>query len=204
MASTVTELLRRRFGGKKGGLPSEYEQLEYITTSQSTYFLTGFVPTTGCKVEVTFKGTSTTSSKAGTYFGSRSGWNNRSFYFRCTTTSGSATNMNAIIGYSTERTVTVNINASDKNVYGVNNGTFYINGTVIGTYTDTFSPVYELYLMHINSAGSPFQNSAVGNFYGAKIWDDNGNLVRDYVPVKRISDNAQGIYDLVNNTFQAK
>lgn len=30
MASTVTELLRRRFGGKKGILPSGYTQLEYI------------------------------------------------------------------------------------------------------------------------------------------------------------------------------
>lgn len=202
----INELMRRRamMFEKVGGLPSDYEQLEFITTDASTYFTTGFVPTTGCKVEVTIKGTSTTSSKAGTLFGSRSGWNNRAFYFRCTTTSGSATNMTAILGYSTERSMTVNINASDKNVFGVDNGTFYINDTILDTYTDTFSPVYELYLMRINSAGSPFNSAAVGNLYGAKIWDDNGNLVRDYVPVKRLADNAEGIYDLVNNTFQSK
>lgn len=45
---------------KQGGLPSGYEQLEFITTAGTTYFTTGFVPTTGCKVEVTFKGTATT------------------------------------------------------------------------------------------------------------------------------------------------
>ena len=202
----INELMRRRamMFKKVGGLPSEYEQLEFITTFSLTYFTTGFVPTSGCKVEVTFKGTSTTSSKAGAYFGSRSGWNNKSFYFRCTTSSGSATNMTAYLGYSTERSVNVNINASDKNVFGVDNGTFYINDTILGSYGDTFSPVYELFLMLINSAGSPVQSAAVGNLYGAKIWDDNGRLVRDYVPVKRLADNAEGIYDLVNNTFQAK
>ena len=189
---------------KQGGLPSDYEQLEFITTGPSTYFTTGFVPTTGCKVEVTIKGTATTSQKAGALFGSRSGWNNKSFYLRCGVSSGSATNMTAYLGYSTERSVNVNINASDKNVFGVDNGTFYINDTILGTYTDTFSPVYELYLLRINNAGSLFQDSAVGNLYSAKIWDDNGRLVRDYVPVKRLADNAEGIYDLVNNTFQAK
>lgn len=206
MASTAVELMRRRFGGKKGGLPSGYEQLEYITTGDSTYFLTGFVPTTGCKVEVTIKGTATTSQKAGALFGSRSGWNNKSFYLRCGVSSGSATNMTALCGYSSERSVSVNINASDKNVFGVDNGTFYINDTILGTYTDVFSPIYELYLLMVNNAGSPQTSviSPIGNLYGAKIWDDNGNLVRDYVPAKRLADNAEGIYDLVNNTFQAK
>lgn len=191
---------------KVGGLPSDYEQLEFIATDYSTYFTTGFIPTTGCKVEVTIKGTATSAQKAGALFGSRSGWNNKSFYFRCGASSGSATNMTAYLGYSTERSMTVNINASDKNVFGVDNGTFYINNTILGTYTDVFSPIYELYLLTVNNAGSPQTGiiSPIGNLYGAKIWDDNGRLVRDYVPVKRLADNAEGIYDLVNNTFQAK
>ena len=204
----INELMRRRamMFEKVGGLPSDYEQLEFITTFASTYFTTGFVPTTGCKVEVEIKGTATTSKKAGALFGSRSGWNNNSFYLRCGASSGSATNMTALCGYSSERSVSVNINASDKNVFGVDNGTFYINDTVLGTYTDVFSPTYELYLLTVNNAGSPQANvfSPIGNFYGAKIWDDNGRLVRDYVPVKRLADNVEGIYDLVNNTFQAK
>lgn len=204
----INELMRRRamMFEKVGGLPSDYEQLEFITTGSSTYFTTGFVPTSGCKVEVTFKGTATTSQKAGSLFGSRSGWNSRAFYFRSSVTSGSATNMTVYLGYSTERSVSVNINASDKNVFGVDNGTFYINDTILGTYTDVFSPIYELYLLAVNNAGSPQSGtiSPTGNFYGAKIWDNNGRLVRDYVPAKRLADNAEGIYDLVNNTFQAK
>lgn len=39
-------------------------------------------------------------------------------------------------------------------------------------------------------------------FYFCKIYDD-GVLIRDYVPVKRNSDNVVGIYDLVNDTFDA-
>lgn len=38
------------------------------------------------------------------------------------------------------------------------------------------------------------------NLYYAKIYD-NGTLVRDYVPVKRLSDNKYGLYDNVNGVF---
>ncbi len=38
------------------------------------------------------------------------------------------------------------------------------------------------------------------NYYYVKIWD-NDTLVRDYVPVKRLSDNKYGLYDYVNDTF---
>lgn len=30
---------------------------------------------------------------------------------------------------------------------------------------------------------------------------DNGTLIRDYIPVKRVSDNAVCLYDLVNHNF---
>lgn len=42
-----------------------------------------------------------------------------------------------------------------------------------------------------------------GELYRLKIYDliDNGKLIRDFVPVKRISDNEIGLYDMVNGVF---
>lgn len=36
--------------------------------------------------------------------------------------------------------------------------------------------------------------------YSCKVWNST-NLIRDYIPVKRLSDNVYGLYDNVNNTF---
>lgn len=37
-------------------------------------------------------------------------------------------------------------------------------------------------------------------YYYVKIWDSN-NLIRHYVPAKRLADNVYGFYDIVNDTF---
>lgn len=38
-------------------------------------------------------------------------------------------------------------------------------------------------------------------FYGAKIYDHNGNLVRNLIPTQRVSDGEIGIYDSVTQNF---
>lgn len=91
---------------------------------------------------------------------------------------------------------------SDLNVFGVDAGQFYVNGDVIGTYSDALTTTYPMYMLRINNAGTPISNAPVGNLYYAKIWDENGVLVRDYVPAERMSDNKQGLYDLVNGEFK--
>ena len=43
----------------------------------------------------------------------------------------------------------------------------------------------------------------VGNLYRLRIWDwlDNGALIRDYIPAVRDSDDAVGLYELVQGQF---
>jgi hypothetical protein len=186
-------------------IPPEYEEEEYISISGKTkYIKTDFVPTQLCKVEIEFKGTATNSSKAGGLFGCRNGWNDNSFYFKTAVSSGTATDLTAYMGFKTERTQIVNVNASDKHIYGVNAGAFYVDGTTIDTYTDTFSPTYPIYILRINNAGSVLSsiNSPIGDLYYCKCWDDQGELVRDYKPVTRIADSAKGLYDVVTQTFE--
>lgn len=184
-------------------IPPEYAEEEYISISGATkYIETDFVPTQLCRVEIEFKGTATNSSKAGSLFGSRNGWNNKSFYFRTGVSSGTATDLTANMGFKTERTQIVNVNASDKHIYGIEAGRFYIDNETIGTYNDTFTPDYPIYIMSINSAGTPNGSAPIGNLYYCKCWDDQGDLVRDYRPVRRIADSAKGLYDVVTQTFE--
>ena len=177
-------------------LPSEYQLLDYIPiTSGSKYFDTGFVPTIKTKVEITLSKKAT-----GGIFGCRNGWNNKSFYLY---TGGNSSSKTFHLAWSSERTATVTIDENAKNIFGIDGGRFYVNNTTIGTYSDSFSPVYSLFLLRINSAGTVF--NTVGGpsgayLHGSQIWDDDV-LVRDYVPVNRLSDNVKGIYDLVNGTF---
>ena len=52
-------------------------------------------------------------------------------------------------------------------------------------------------------SGSPTQsgsNALVGRFWHFKIWSQN-ELIRNYIPCVRMSDNKPGFYDIVNNTF---
>jgi len=54
-----------------------------------------------------------------------------------------------------------------------------------------------LFLMSLNSS----TNYLKGRLYYFQIYDSDGALIRDYVPVQRDSDDAIGMYDLVGGSF---
>ena len=59
---------------------------------------------------------------------------------------------------------------------------------------------YSMYLPARNNGGT-LQEMGKFKMYSVKIYRPDTTLVRDYVPAKRLSDNAVGFYDKVNNTF---
>lgn len=64
--------------------------------------------------------------------------------------------------------------------------------------TDSTCP---LYLYALNSGGNPDYNGSVGmKVYNCKIYESDV-LLHEFVPVKRVSDNAIGFYDVVDQTF---
>lgn len=195
-------LVMQQSGG--GGIPSDYEVLEYVKNfdgnqGSTTKYVTDFVPTTTCKVEVLVSVNGTTSARVGAWFGSRSGYNDKSFYFKVGTSTTTA-------GFKTDRSITSADEWSTvgQHTYAIDAGKFIIDGNVIAEYNDVFSPTEPLYIMNVNSAGSAMNNGATGaKLYGCKIYD-GGALVRDYRPVKRVSDNVEGIFDVVNQVFVPK
>lgn len=76
-------------------------------------------------------------------------------------------------------------------------------GVTIGSTKTQWAPTMEfttystLCIMGRNGVTT---GSFEGRTYNAQIWD-NSTLVRDFIPVQRISDNAIGMYDAVNKQF---
>lgn len=74
-----------------------------------------------------------------------------------------------------------------------------VKTTYPSSQTTTFTTLLNLYMFARNNNGS-VGNYFFGKLYFAKILD-NDILVRDFIPVKRRSDNAVGMYDKVEKKF---
>ena len=71
----------------------------------------------------------------------------------------------------------------------------YFDGTVVYTNSQT-AYAYPIYIFK----GNVFEHPTTAKIAYCKLWD-NDVLVRDYVPVLRLSDMSYGLYDKVNNVF---
>lgn len=68
---------------------------------------------------------------------------------------------------------------------------------------DSADSTVPLYLGCMNQNGSIYDYSIV-TFHYFKIYDKDDNLVLDYIPAKRISDNAIGFYDTISQEFKTR
>lgn len=175
-------------------LTKGYTQLAYIQGTGAQYFNTGVNPKYNTRLVMEVSDATATS---GAFFGVRAkevagdatsfgllktGANSfRSDYFG-THMSFSATD---VVGKTT----------IDKN----KNVTAAFGETVTHTSVSSGSGDYALDLFAMNTKGT---HGFYGSFkmYSCKIYDDE-TLIRDYIPVKRDSDGAIGVYDLVNGGF---
>jgi len=71
-------------------------------------------------------------------------------------------------------------------------------GDVVSTSNHTSIAGKSYWLFGLNSS---YNYSARAKLYNLKVYDLNGKIVRDMVPVKRNSDNEVGLYDNVNDVF---
>ena len=183
---------------------TDYEQLEYIegtiTGSAGSYIDTGIKPTQNTKVEVRFSvnelGTNQCviggrNSSSGGQRNSFSIWGNVTNKIRFDYQSS------PVLYPSTSATISANtiytvIKDREKN---------YVNSVQQNSNDITaFTCNYSMLLFAVNSGVSGTQSCLSGKIYYCKIWD-NDILVRDFIPVKRVSDNTIGIYDRVSGTF---
>jgi hypothetical protein len=177
-------------------VPSGYTQLEYIQQSGSAYLDTGYAfNTNNIRTVLDFIPVKVDDwlRYAGAYNG-----NGRSLIIE-----GRNGTFNFGVG-NEDRYSTYKINVNTRYLIDATASggslTAYINGTKFtSSYTGNPYSGRNQYLFCLNTASGPsgYVNSIVYNY---KMYN-GGTLVRDFIPAKRNSDGAVGMYDRVNSKF---
>lgn len=178
---------------EKKRLPDEYQEVEYIESTGTQWIDTGISPNILLKGEITIM-----PKRYGYPIGSTNGQNkdywginfHSSNKFECYLGSGTYPKES---NWSLDTKYNIVINDNKK---------FYANNTLLTDFSNiqnnyNFNTNKNIYLFRMN-----YSNLTVGyfRFYNAKFWN-NGEVVRDFVPCYRKSDNEIGMYDVVNNVF---
>lgn len=182
--------------GASSIIPSELVELEYIENTNTSYINTGFNPDSLTKTVITFQMTANNGTHQ-VIFGSRA----------------SSSSMQYVLGFAGHQSPTV-----WRSDYGTNQTEFTSSlrydtkytctkdgktctlGNETNTHTAvTFSSSYPIYLFACNTSNA-VGNNAKAKIYSCKIYD-NGTLVRDLIPAKRLKDNICGLWDKVNYKF---
>ena len=181
-------------------LPSEYQEVEYISSSGSQYIDTGLEGKSGYTFEtkVSFNSFPNTYSYISGFGNSSS---NRIYFTRCAkssmtdgyTYSSNATNLS---NYS----VSANTIYEYKSIMKVGEQKYYRDGVLIGSASSTNTVSYgNIWLFTADYINNPNGSVDAKIYYARYSYD--GEIVRDFVPCYRKSDNAIGMYDLVEGKF---
>ena len=173
------------------GLPEAYQQVNYIQASGAQQINTGvyFNPQTD-SMECMYQATN--ASHNGMIVANSNTTNH--FWFYHYYDSGK---IDVYISNSTSQ-YGINSVAVDTNIHTstYKNKTFSTDGTSYGTHSQTFTTTETP--LYICSWGGGYYYQ--GRIYSCKLWK-SGQLVRNFVPCYRKSDNKPGLYDVVNNIF---
>lgn len=176
-------------------LPNGYTQLEYIKSNGTQYINTGFKPTSNTKVVINIEPLEVPSILA--FFGTRD--------------SSSPTSSLAYNAWATNTThiqsdyFGSSILSNETNI--LTKGIIDKNKNILTGYGQTITNTastgkecsYSLFLLACNDMGTA-KYYLKSILYSCKIYD-NGTLIRDFIPVKRISDNEYGLWDKVTKAF---
>ena len=167
-------------------LPYDAE-VEYLATTGGQYINTSIIGSSATKVEITAYSTNTTDYMS--LFGARNANNSNRPSYSIWQRSSVAGGMRMRFDYNSASSDSLaggDWNASTVNTITKDNVSNYINGTLASTNTArSFSLDIPFYLGTINGSGTPATYYFVGRIYSCKIWDANGNLVFDGIPVRK-------------------
>lgn len=187
------------------GLPSGYTELESIESTRTQYIDTGVNIDSSLGVEMDFvnkSSISTTKGEFGSFFGGckllNESLNIRVWIGTYKTTLGS------YAGVFDWNLTTYNggISVGTRMQLSLRNGTYTTsNGVFVTLPAATFDAAQNAYLFATNKGGTPYEHAKV-LLYSCKVYSGD-TLARDFIPARRNSDGAIGLYDLVTNAFFA-
>ena len=101
--------------------------------------------------------------------------------------------------YATTNVTTVKYNLNnDGKIVLLEGATQKYNATMNGTINSTSTSNLPIFCNIVNN--TTYENYAYVKVFRFKIYD-NTVIIRDYIPVQRVSDSKNGLYDLVNKVF---
>ena len=179
----------------------KYILLEYISLDGNQFVDTGYYSTNKTRVQCKLYLEATQKDGSVAIYGGRTGVGSMSFSLWRT---GSSTfrqdygGKTRNISLSTSGMFTIDAN---QNTTVINTTSSYIELSNTFTATHTFK-IASNYTTAGGYHDGKYNESRrfIGKLYYFKI-SDNGQPIRDYIPVKRISDGAIGLYDKVNKLF---
>ena len=176
-------------------IPDEYQEVEYLESTGIQYIDTGYIPNSNTKIEIQFMAINNSDSSNIPLFGARTSINSTDSY----TTFFKTTTGNGRIDYSTSSGKSTAFPSDKKITFLKDKEKNYIDGELKNSNsTSNFFGTYSLYLNNVNTSGASYDSTLLSNkLYYTMIWN-NGNLVRNFVPVIRKSDNKPGMLDLAN------
>ncbi|MBR2319517.1 MAG: hypothetical protein IKA50_01860 [Clostridia bacterium] len=178
-----------------------YTALSYIESTGTQYIDTGVFLNQDSKVEISlYNPTDFNASKGGAIlFGARNGSSGTTATFTIIANVLNKNYMRWDYGTSLLTTTDTLLTVGNHIVVKDKQYNYLDNNLIVTNPENDFSGSYTAHLFGTNTGGTntlPF----VGKVYYCKIWD-NGSIVRDFIPCRRNSDGAVGMYDKVNHVF---
>ena len=191
---TLRQLRAMRDGSKATPtvLPSGYTELEYIESSGTQYINTGFNPDNNTRLVVDFETLTAQTDKH--FFGSRVAMSSTSFCF-IDAAEGDFRDDYARL----QHTFSSSINEVGRYTLDKNKNVTSFAGSSHSHSYSSFSIPYPIYLCALDTGGRTTTFSSM-RIYSCDIYD-NGARARGFIPVKRDSDGAVGLYDEVGGEF---
>ena len=196
-------LMLRNTSGGDGGLPSEYQQVEWISTSaalRNAFINTAYTPHIGDEVYLKFSPASVNqccpcSAGTGTYQFIAITQGNGQTYIRAFSNSSvgftlgysanSELEFHSYLDNGTYKTLFKNISAGTQHTY-TNTTIAELDGSAIN-----------LYLFRRRNNNSIYS----GKIFAFWAKDSNGNFIANYVPCYRKNDGVIGMYDTTSRSF---
>lgn len=179
-------------------LPSGYQEVEYLESSGTQWINTQYSlwATSNWKLECKFNITESPQTNCTVFGTNRTGSTYKMFV-------ASDSNLKMIMPTFGSRTISA-VQTDTVYVLECNNmGTYfesYLNGVLKNRLTKSATATSTAVLI-FHDANTSYGNLS-GRIYYAKFWaGENGELVRDFVPCYRKSDEIAGLYDLANGVF---
>lgn len=179
--------------GASTTVPSGLVELEYIQSSGTQYIDTGFKPNQNTRVVMDVTPVDVSLGKMWCAFGVRQ----NDIYFGLY--KASTGNMNLTWFYGSNYSNYFTVDYAKRHNLEVNKNAASVDGISKSYAAQTFQFTIPLFLLCDNAAGSP-TSAGAALLYSCQIYD-NGTLIRDFIPAKRISDGKCGLWDKVNLKF---